>query len=650
MAEAALSTEQLMNLPMEDLLNVQVTSVSKYAQKSSEAPAAVEVITADDIRTYGYRTLGDALNGLHGLYASSDGEYNYISQHTPDAYPSRYLIMIDGRRMNDNIYDSADTGQLFLLPMNLVDHIEFIPGPGSSIYGANAMLGVINVISKKGSDINGTQVSGDYGTFGTTGASATYGKLLPNGVNVLVSASTYNTNGPSNLYYPAFDPAVNPGNTEAADGGIAHNMDAENARHLFYDAAYGNFDFTGGYTERFKRIPDDPDGGIFDDPGYYTYDSYYYTELKYNKEFNSTTQVSAEGFDQWYVYHSELPFDANAGVPPVDRVINYDGSNGNWWGGQTQLVTTAFDRQKLVTGVDFQFDQKQHVFNYNMAPSYALIVDNNSDGVRAGVFAQDDVTLAKNWVLSAGGRFDENHLIQGVPFSPRLGLIWDQTSANTMKLLYGSAFRAPNVGERYSYFSPDNTEEHVKNYQLVDEWRPDPTVKYTGSLFYNNYTQVLEFDPNTQTVDNSGRYLSYGYDLEAEKRWTSGQNLKVSFDHTIMYDVTHSWTPDSPKNVSKLQFGQPLFADDAAKLGIENVFVGARRTLQPGMPNAAAYDLVNTNITSNKIFPGADASIGIYDLLNDHAQMVGGTGPNDIQQNTITDIGRTVQVTVQYKF
>ena len=552
LAVAPLSTEALMNMPLENLLNVQVTSASKYAQKSSEAPAAVEVITADDIRTFGYRTLGEALNGVHGLYTSTDRFYNYLGRHIPLDFNSRMLIMVDGHRMNDNIYDQVDTGQLFMLNMDLVDHIEYIPGPGSSIYGANAMEGVINVISKKGSDINGTQVAGSYGSLVTEQTRATYGKKLSNGADVLVSASGYHSDGVPNLYYPEFDQRI-PGNTNpfAGSDGFAHDLDGESTRHLFAKAQYQDFTFTSGYADRHKQVPTDYFPGIFNDSGYFTDDANYYGDLKYNKQLTSKTQLELEGFDQWYSYHAEEPY-----TPGLTRDTNYDSVYGEWWGGEAKLVTTAFDRQKLVTGVEFQDDQRQHAFNYDLLGSTGNgptnpYFNSYSTGTRTGIYAQDDISLRSNLVLSAGGRFDQNHMINGIQFNPRLGLIYDPRTDTTLKLLYGSAFRAPNVNERFIITTPGNEKERVKNYQTVAEWRPDPSIKYTGSLFYNNYTQVLEVNDNNnpRTFDNSGRYLSYGYDLEAEKRWASGRSVKFSFNHTLMYDVAHIWAVDAPREI-----------------------------------------------------------------------------------------------------
>lgn len=648
-AAAPLSAEQLMDMPLEKLMNVEVTSASKYTQKVSEAPSAVEVITAEDIRTFGYRTLGQALNGLHGLFTTSDRYYNYLGVRgflrTGD-YNSRVLIMVDGRRMNDNIYDEADTGQMFMLDMDLVDHIEYIPGPGSSIYGANALLGVINVITKKGSDIDGLQLKGSVGSFRTNETRVTYGKTYDSGLDVVASASRYYSHGPSDLFFPEF-------NSPATNNGIAHNIDAEKAQHYFAKIHYKEWTFESGFATRYKQDPTAAFGTIFNDPGFYTSDTNQYLELKYNRDLGNKTQIQLEVFDQWYYYHSGLPYDANAGVPPVDRVVNNDAVYGNWWGGEAKIVTSRWDRHKIVAGVEYQFDQRQRVYNYDISP-YFLYQDHNRTGSRIGVYAQDDIRLRDNLVLSAGLRFDQTHMLKKSQINPRLGLIWNPLPTTTFKLLYGSAFRAPNVYERDintigTLANPNNKEERIKTYEAVGEWQPGTGLRLTGSLFYNTFSQVLQADPVTGQFLNTGKFHSYGFDIGAEKRWENGRRIKASFDHTLLYDETGTdmWAEGSPKNVARIQYAQPLF-NDKTTLGAENIFVGRRRTLQNSM--AAAYSLFNVNIDSRDFLPGAEASLGLYNLFNTHAQMLGGTGPVDFVQKVIPMNGRSVLFSFQIKF
>jgi len=137
-----------------------------------------------------------------------------------------------------------------------------------------------------------------------------------------------------------------------------------------------------------------------------------------------------------------------------------------------------------------------------------------------------------------------------------------------------------------------------------------------------------------------------------DKRTQDGKDLRISFDHTIVSDGStgESWLVDSPKYVFRGQYSQPVF-DNEARIGAEDIYISKRLTLQSGMPDAAAYDLVNINLSSTKIFPGAEASFGVYNLLNYKPQMVGGTGStNDIPENVIPMNGRTVQAKLQYTY
>jgi outer membrane receptor for ferrienterochelin and colicins len=103
-AVSAEETKRLYDLPLDQLVNVEVTSASRFKQKSSEAPSSVEVVTAKDISSFGWRTLAEALNAIRGLYVRNDRNYSYVGvrgfSRTGD-YNSRVLIMIDGHRMND---------------------------------------------------------------------------------------------------------------------------------------------------------------------------------------------------------------------------------------------------------------------------------------------------------------------------------------------------------------------------------------------------------------------------------------------------------------------------------------------------------------------------------------------------------------------
>ena len=302
-----LSAADLMDMPLEKLVEVEVlvTGASKYAEKASESPSIVEIITADDIRHYGYRTLGDALNGLHGIYTSSDRNYNSLGTRgfiMTGYSSSRVLIMIDGRRMNENVYDAAYVGEEFMLDMALIDHIEYIPGPGSSIYGANAMMGVVNVVTKKGSDFNGTQVEAGIGSFNTGVARTTYGKSFSNGANVLISASGYTSGGQENLYYPEFD-------TPLENNGIAHNLDDEHSKRLYAKVQKGDVTYVAGYQSRYKKVPTAPYVTEFNVQGNDTVDTQAYADIRYNKQLNDKNSIELRSYVHSYDSQLQYPYD-----------------------------------------------------------------------------------------------------------------------------------------------------------------------------------------------------------------------------------------------------------------------------------------------------------------------------------------------------
>lgn len=642
------SSPDITEFPIEQLLEMEVISASRLGQNTNQSPSSVSVLTASDIRTFGWRTLAEALNAMRGLYTSNDRNYSYLGVRGflhPNDYNSRVLFMIDGQRMNENIFDGGYMAQEFMLDIDLIDRIEFVPGSGSSIYGANASSGLINVVTKKGQAINGSQFAGEIGSFDTYKGRASYGKKLDNGADVLFSASHYNSDGVENLYFPEFDdPATN--------NGIAHNMDTERASRLFGRVQFEEFTLMGGVVDRFKQVPIASYEALFNDPEFHTVDQQFFGNLKYNKALTSKTSLQLKGFYQGYEYHADQPYD-NGG-----RVVNHDESSGRWWGGEAQLTSTVIDRHRLMLGVEYQYDQRQHLFNYDIEP-YVLYQDSNRHGHRVELYAQDDIQILDDWIFSAGLRLDYHHMLKKLQLNPRLGLVWNPLASTSIKWLYSSTFRAPNVWEQdYNLAAvtanPNNYEEQVKSYESIVEWRSTSGLKLIGDLFYNDISQLLEqtTEPNFGASGqflNMGHYQAFGLELEAEKRWNSGRLFKASYTYNRLTNESNggNWANGSPYNLFKLHYAEPLF-NNFAKLGIENIFVDERLTPQGSI--ADAYNQLNVNLSSDQIAPGLDVLFGVYNLFDTHYQMLGGTGPADITQKVLPMNGREFRLKLQLTF
>ena len=202
--QAKSNPADLTEMSLDELLSVEIYSASKFLQKTSEAPAAVSVVTAADIKSYGYRTLADILASVRGLFVTGDRAYQYLGVrgfNRPGDFNSRILLLVDGYRVNDANYDTASIGQEFFLDVDLIERVEIVHGPGSSIYGSSAFFGVVNVITKGSRDFNRAQASGEVASFGTTKARLAYGKQFDNGAELLLSATRQSSRG-QDLYFP----------------------------------------------------------------------------------------------------------------------------------------------------------------------------------------------------------------------------------------------------------------------------------------------------------------------------------------------------------------------------------------------------------------------------------------------------------------
>src|SRR5260370_21904276 len=191
----------LTKLSLEDLTKVQIDTVygaSKFGQKGTEAPSSITIVTADEIEKYGYRTLADLFVSVPGFYVSYDRQDSYIGVRgisRQSDYNTLVLVLIDGHTINDNVYNGTYIDGEFLLDIDLFDRVEIIRGPGSSLYGTNAFFGVVNIITKRGRDLKGTEVAVSAGGQETYQGRVSYGQQFNNGLELLFAATANDKKG-----------------------------------------------------------------------------------------------------------------------------------------------------------------------------------------------------------------------------------------------------------------------------------------------------------------------------------------------------------------------------------------------------------------------------------------------------------------------
>jgi len=208
----SLSPEELFALPTQG-----ESTASKYLNKVTDAPASVSIVTAEEIRLYGYRTLADVLNSVRGIAISYDRNYTYLGFRglsRPGDLNTRILVLIDGHRLNDNVFDSALVGDEFPVDLENVERVEIIRGPGGAVYGTSAFSAVISVVTKRGGEVHGLEATGSLGTLDTRGLRLGWGTAIGNRLHLLISGSTADSEGQPRLYFREFD-------TPETSGGFA---------------------------------------------------------------------------------------------------------------------------------------------------------------------------------------------------------------------------------------------------------------------------------------------------------------------------------------------------------------------------------------------------------------------------------------------
>lgn len=631
----------LTELSIEELMQVKVETVygaSKYLQKVTEAPSSVSVVTADEIKKYGYRTLADLLRSLRSFFITSDRNYSYVSVRgfgrTGD-YNSRVLILVDGHRINDNIYDSILIENGFILDIDLIERVEVIRGPGSSLYGNNAFFAVINIITRSGSDLNHGEASGSAGSFGTYNGRLSAGGRFENGLDIIASGSILDSKG-QNLFFREFD---NP----ATNNGVAKDCDIERNYSLFSKFSLHDFTLAAAYVSRTKGIPTASFGTDFNDPRNRTTDKQGYIDLKYDHYFEGDLRIIARLF--YDIYKSD-------GGYVYSGVVNKDLADGEWYGGELIFNKTLIGKHKLTLGLEYQINAKQNQANHDEDP-FKIYLDDKRNSWRWAAYFQDEFKIIRNLIFNAGIRYDHYRTFGGT-INPRLALIYQPLEKTIFKLIYGTAFRTPNVFELYySVFpekgNPDLNPEKIETWELIYEQYLGHNLVLTVAGFRNKVRDLIEarVDPadGLLVFENVAGAESKGLELELDGKWDNGLTSRISYTFQRATDTgTGKPLINSPEHMVKLNLIVPLVRGKVFA-GIEEQYTSPRKTLAGNEAND--FFITNLTLFSQKIIKGLEASASVYNLLD---KKYGDPGSTEHIQDVIEQDGRNFRFKVTYRF
>ncbi len=643
-------------MSLEQLLDARVERVygaSKYEQKVTQAPSSVSIVTADEIKKFGHRTLGDVLGSVRGLSVANDRNYSYLGMRgfqRPGDYNTRILMLIDGHRMNDNIFDSAYIGQDSAIDVDLIERVEVIRGPSSSIYGSSAFFGVINIVTKRGQDVNGMEASGEVTNGDTYKSRFTFGKKFKNDVEWLASGSYYTSAGAERLYYPEFDQRRS-SDPRARSNGVVRNRDGEEAGNLFTSLRYHDFTASASFNGRRKDVPTASFESRFNDREE-TADYRTYVDLKYDHAIDENVRVQGRAFYDNYSYYGAYPYDYAAPGDPLQRVVFKDGAIGDWAGTEWQLTMKIFDRHTIVAGSEYRENFRLHQFAYeDVTPRSYSLKDDQSTRI-LGVYGQTEVVLLTNLVLNAGVRYDYYFESFGGTLNPRAGLIYNPWPTTTFKALYGQAFRAPNAFEQF-YYSAQRTRppldpETIRTYELVYDQYLFRNYRLGVSGYYYEIEDLINQNATPAGdlfFDNLDSVRAAGVEFEAEAKYDCGLLIRGSYALQRTEDATTGQElSSSARHLIKGNLIVPLYKDKVFA-GFELQYQSSAKTLA----GRRADDFVIGNLTlfSREIVKGLEVSASVYNLFD---TQYGSPGAGDHLQDTIQQDGRSFRLKMTYKF
>jgi outer membrane receptor protein involved in Fe transport len=635
-AHAADATD-LTALSLEQLLEVKVVGASKYEQKQSEVAAAVSVITRQEIEAFGWRTIEEALASLPGVYTTYDRQYNYIGTRGFSVlgdFNTRVLVTINGNRANDPVYDAGAMGRQLPLDMDLVERIEFIPGPGGAVYGQNAMFGVINVVTRDGKSVDGTEAAVRWQhPQRAREARLTWGRRLDNGLDVLLSVSTLRERG-ENRFFDFGGAGVS---------GVAAGLDGRKDDELFVRVARGpwSFDFTHGDHRK-----DDPTGAYLSDPlaaGQYQGDAYDMAQVQYQDSFaGETLHLTARAFGGRERYSSRLSYGTAFDFP----------ATGDWRGIELRLLSTAVAGHKVLVGVEAQDNTRLRQAVLDVAdPANDVVIDKT--GYRWGVFIQDEWRLTDTLTATLGLRADRNSAT-GNATSPRAALIWQATAAISLKALYGRAHRAPNAYERdyddgfAQVANPTLRGERIDTLELVADHRAAADLALRGALYQWTMHDLITLGTDAASglaqYQPGPRVEARGLELSADKTWSRGTRARASVSlQNVSYAGGNSLL-NSPKVLARLNVSAPL-PWWGLRAGYELRYDSAR--LSADGSRLPGFVLSNVHLTTSALAKDLDLSLTVGNLFD---KRYAHPGADTNWQNALEQDGRSVRLAAQYRF
>lgn len=549
-----------LSLSIEQLVEQPVSIASHSEQPLGEVPAVVSVITADDIKATGATNLVDVLQSVPGIHVRYQHFGNRPLINFRGTNNKQTLLMVNGAPMSDLMWRLG----IFWkgLPVNAIERVEIIRGPGSALFGTDASAGVINVITKTAGPIDDSEIGVRIGSFDSQAGWMQYGGQH-GGFDIGMTLDLSTTDGHDPLI-PADAQTRHDlvyGTTASLAPGTAgygyHSTD------LRFSAARDNWRLMLDYS-RHDDLETGMTGAGALDALTEGNDRRFGAALLYaDDSFRADWGINAElryrdiDYSSGYGFQEWPPGFTDTGGSYPDGVLNLYRSAERSTSGELSGVYRGLDEHEITLGAGFRWQDIYHVEHYvnsgvdgngNPLPPGGPLIDlsgtpyafaPDKDRTIAYLYLQDLWKISDDWELTAGARYDHDADFGG-SFNPRAALVWQTTHRLTSKLLYGRAFRAPYFQELYTETSfslpnPDLDPERSETWELSFAYLARNDLRLGMNLYHFRQSDIITLVRPAGL--SKGQYQNTGVHeirgVEFETWWQPGRDIQLTANFSL---------------------------------------------------------------------------------------------------------------------
>ena len=644
------SVTKLLDLSLEELMSIKVVTATGYLQTTSEAPSTITVISAQQIADRGYEQLEDALRDVPGIDMIHLNGYAPTLIYFRGMYGAenlRALLMIDGIAENNIIGSNDMAGPAYSL--HNTERVEIIWGPVSALYGANAYGGVINIITKKGGDVDGFHAEQGYGSFNTKFEKINMGVRRSN-LEFAASGTLYSTDGPrftnrdvnySSSYIDkaiSFNGAVNYYSKKSKTTLGYRSFKTPMGWGMLFNSPTVFLGLPSqGYLNKgiLGLISRDIRGEKSGLNNPFLRTAFLQNEFKPSEKLNIVSRI---------VYRETGTSDDSYGYLTLDgkkliRAIVT--SYSNRISGEFALNYSPSKKQNFSAGINYYQDNVENGSRkatldtntiylidgkYIVTNLYATFLPRAFD-IRNnfGSYLQYNLNteLLGKTSFTVGGRYDYNSYFGSV-LSPRIAIVNQPNKNFTFKLQYGNAFRAPTNTEIYQ--APPNfplKTEKIRTYEVNGIYSRSKNLRLQLNGFRNELTDVIVIANliGTNVDKNPGVINVTGVESILDIILSNNISGFVNFTYQDAYGenlISHLSRVVPGVAKFKGNVGLTMHLEDLFIISLSGNWIGKREVpfTDPYGP-VNGYFLANCVINTVKLFNNKiTASIAIHNMFN----------------------------------